>query len=448
MSAPQSAAPTAASVPKRRKQHTHHRPGGQLSSNSSRDASEEDNDEEQTDDAASTVYIQSPHTAASNADPTSPLHHSHKSTPHAPHQRLVELSHGRNVTAGGISGESDADTYGSEAVDSPTYDGDIESSSVHGALAHAQEASHESQPPTSPNVPLSAASDPENDVHPVPRDVISHPLPSSRLTDHSAPPSASISSLRLSSDAGPPKMTEPPHLLPEEDIRAFVRRAVEGRGQEDGVVRNWKTNEPPRDRPVRIYADGVYDLFHFGHALQLRQAKLSFTNVHLLVGVCSDDLCAEHKSAPAMTHAERCEGVKHCRWADEVVPDAPWQIDQEFIDRYRIDYVAHDEMVYPTKGVVDVYDFVKKQGRFLPTRRTPCISTSDLLERIVRGYRDGFFDSKLEKNGHPELMASDVDWDSSASVERKEARRRTSKGHAKQEGGVKGLVQGVKDLVA
>jgi choline-phosphate cytidylyltransferase len=37
------------------------------------------------------------------------------------------------------------------------------------------------------------------------------------------------------------------------------------------------------------------------------------------------------------------------------------------------------------------------------------------LERIVRGYRDGFFDSKLEKNGHPELMASDVDWDSSAS---------------------------------
>jgi choline-phosphate cytidylyltransferase len=163
-------------------------------------------------------------------------------------------------------------------------------------------------------------------------------------------------------------MTEPPHLLPEDDIRAFVRRAVEGRGIEDGVVRNWKTNEPPHDRPVRIYADGVYDLFHFGHALQLRQAKLSFTNVHLLVGVCSDDLCAEHKSAPAMTHAERCEGVKHCRWADEVVPDAPWQIDQDFIDRYRIDYVAHDEMVYPTKGVVDVYDFVKKQGEslFLP----------------------------------------------------------------------------------
>jgi choline-phosphate cytidylyltransferase len=60
----------------------------------------------------------------------------------------------------------------------------------------------------------------------------------------------------------------------------------------------------------------------------------------------------------------------------------------------------------------------------LPTRRTPSISTSDLLERIVRGYRDGFFDSKLEKNGHPELIAADVDWDSSASVEKRERRKK------------------------
>lgn len=63
------------------------------------------------------------------------------------------------------------------------------------------------------------------------------------------------------------------------------------------------------------------------------------------------------------------------------------------------------------------------KGRFVPTRRTPAISTSDLLERIVRGYRDGFFDSKLEKNGHPELLAADVDWDSSASMEKREKRK-------------------------
>ena len=64
----------------------------------------------------------------------------------------------------------------------------------------------------------------------------------------------------------------------------------------------------------------------------------------------------------------------------------------------------------------------------MPTRRTPAISTSDLLERIVRGYRDGFFDSKLTKNGHPELAAADVDWDSSTEKrEQREKRERKAR---------------------
>lgn len=43
------------------------------------------------------------------------------------------------------------------------------------------------------------------------------------------------------------------------DLQESVRQAIDGAGA-DGVERNYKINKPPTDRPVRIYADGVFDL--------------------------------------------------------------------------------------------------------------------------------------------------------------------------------------------
>ncbi|KAM0786146.1 hypothetical protein ACM66B_006954 [Microbotryomycetes sp. NB124-2] len=185
-----------------------------------------------------------------------------------------------------------------------------------------------------------------------------------------------------------------------EDIQAHIRQAIAG-----DPGRAYRIKSPPTDRPVRVYADGVYDLLHYGHMLQLRQCKLAFPNTYLLVGVCSDELVRKYKASPVLTSAERYESVRHCKWVDEVVEDAPWQVDEEFMRAHQIDYVAHDEEPYVSAGSDDVYAYAKSIGAFLPTRRTNGVSTSELLQRIVEGYREGDYDNKLLKLGHPELMS-------------------------------------------
>ncbi|WZY81659.1 hypothetical protein YC2023_028043 [Brassica napus] len=157
-------------------------------------------------------------------------------------------------------------------------------------------------------------------------------------------------------------------------------------------------SSPPTDRPVRVYADGIYDLFHFGHARSLEQAKKSFPNTYLLVGCCNDETTHKYKGRTVMAAEERYESLRHCKWVDEVIPDAPWVINQEFLDNNRIDYVAHDSLPYAdTSGAgKDVYEFVsrnntsafdvKKVGRFKETMRTEGISTSDIIMRIVKDY--------------------------------------------------------------
>ncbi|KAJ2800922.1 choline-phosphate cytidylyltransferase [Coemansia guatemalensis] len=162
----------------------------------------------------------------------------------------------------------------------------------------------------------------------------------------------------------------------------------------------YKINPPPRDRPVRLYCDGIYDLVHYGHMRALEQAKKSFPNVYLMVGMNNDSETHRRKGKTVLTEGERYESMRHCRWVDEIIADAPWFVTQEFLDEHQIDYVCHDDLPYASTESDDVYAFVKAQGRFLPTQRTDGVSTSELITRIVRDY-DKYLRRNLERGMSP-----------------------------------------------
>ncbi|CAI6086428.1 hypothetical protein V2G26_003542 [Clonostachys chloroleuca] len=148
----------------------------------------------------------------------------------------------------------------------------------------------------------------------------------------------------------------------------------------------YRTNAPPVGRPVRVYADGVFDMFHLGHMRQLEQAKKAFPDTTLVVGVTGDYETHQRKGLTVMSAKERSETVRHCKWVDEVIEDCPWIVTPEFLDENKLDYVAHDDLPYGAAEGDDIYQPIKEAGKFLVTQRTEGVSTTGLITRIVRDY--------------------------------------------------------------
>ncbi len=145
----------------------------------------------------------------------------------------------------------------SDGVDSPTYDGDIESSTTAGPdiVSSSKISHHHHASSTSTlNTPVTPAFSPAT-IH---AGTIDPALVSRTHRAEIAAPvfitSPSIPSQVPEEPTVPAASQEAfnPAALTKEDIQAFVQKAIDGE-----TWRNYKIRKPPVDRPVRVYADGL-----------------------------------------------------------------------------------------------------------------------------------------------------------------------------------------------
>lgn len=113
----------------------------------------------------------------------------------------------------------------------------------------------------------------------------------------------------------------------------------------------------------------------------------------LLVGLHTDEEIAANKGPTVMSLAERVAAVNACRFSTLCVPHAPYVTSIPWISHYGCKYVTHGDDITSDASGNDCYRFVKKAGRMKIVPRTPGISTTDLVARMLACTKDHFISS-------------------------------------------------------
>ena len=133
----------------------------------------------------------------------------------------------------------------------------------------------------------------------------------------------------------------------------------------------------------RVYLDGIFDLFHRGHLESIKQCKKLGKEV--IIGVISDKDAYNYKRLPIINENDRAEIIRNVKLVDEVIENAPLNINLEFLEKYNIDVVVHgfaDENDYNKQK--NCYEPIEKAGKFKRIEYYSKISTTDIINKINR----------------------------------------------------------------
>lgn len=140
--------------------------------------------------------------------------------------------------------------------------------------------------------------------------------------------------------------------------------------------------EPLCKKYNRVYADGCYDICHFGHYNFVRQASELGKEVY--AGVHNDEVITKYKGPPVYNLSERMMMIEACKWVTKAVPNAPFNITVEWLDQLKCDCSIHGDDIVVNENGDSCYASVIRAGRFETVPRTKSISTTNLIGRILR----------------------------------------------------------------
>ena len=140
---------------------------------------------------------------------------------------------------------------------------------------------------------------------------------------------------------------------------------------------------------IRIYCDGIFDLFHKGHKEHFKKIKELYNNVYLIVGIASDEHSTKYKRRPIFNEELRYKLVESCEYVDEILKDCPRMVPEELINKYNIDYVVHAFLnIEDEESQSLCYQVPKRLNKFLPIKYNAGISTTQIIEFLNKNNVD------------------------------------------------------------
>lgn len=137
---------------------------------------------------------------------------------------------------------------------------------------------------------------------------------------------------------------------------------------------------------MRVYMDGVFDLFHRGHLEAIKKVRNDAgIDGTVIIGVVSDMDANSYKRWPIIKEDDRVEIISNIKDVDEVIFPCPMSVTKEFIEKHQIDLVVH--------GFADESDFNNQKeffkeiidlGKFKVQEYYKGSSTTEIIKKIKK----------------------------------------------------------------